>query len=193
FGPNESARARRHARLWADEEQRIAVARRMYAWRLGEVFPKADIAVLRGMEGARMKETYKLLAQKYGVAWNGRRYDRENPDAADLPNQAINHVVTAVEATAMVAVAVTGAIPQLGFIHEDPGHSFTLDITDLFRDTVTLPVAFQAVREFERRPDDTIERVARRMAARMLRRERVVAKMIDRIKELLDEHEGSAG
>lgn len=187
FGPNESARARRHARLWADERQRVAIARRLYAWRLGEVFPHADIAVLRGMEGARMKETYKLLAQQHGVAWHGRRYDRANPDAADLPNQAINHVVTAVEATAMVAVAVTGAIPQLGFIHEDAGHSFTLDITDLFRDTVTLPVAFSAVRELERRPTgETIERVARRLAARTLRRQRVVLTMIDRIKELLD-------
>lgn len=187
FGPNESARARRHARLWADERQRVSVARRLYAWRLGEVFPNAEIAVLRGMEGARMKETYKLLAQQFGVTWRGRLYDRANPEATDLPNQAINHVVTAVEATAMVAVAVTGALPQLGFIHEDPGHSFTLDITDLFRDTVTLPVAFTAVRDFERRPaGETIERVARRLAAKTLRRQRIVLTMIDRIKELLD-------
>lgn len=187
FGPNESARARRHARLWADEEKRLMVARRLYAWRLGELFPNAEIAVLRGMEGARMKETYKRLAQQFGVNWSGRRYDRANPTATDLPNQAINHVVTAVEATAMVAVAVSGAIPQLGFIHEDPGHSFTLDITDLFRDTVTLPVAFTAVREYEKRPGaETIERLSRRLAAKTLRRERVVRTMIDRIKEILD-------
>lgn len=187
FGPNESARARRQARLWADEGQRIAIARRLYAWRLGELFPNAEIAVLRGMEGARMKETYKRLAQQFGVTWRGRLYDRANPDATDLPNQAINHVVTAVEATAMVAVAVTGALPQLGFIHEEPGHSFTLDITDLFRDTVTLPVAFTAVKEFESRGgSEKLERVARRLAAKTLRRQRVVLTMIDRIKELLD-------
>jgi len=185
-GPNESARARRHARLWADESARLATARRMYAIRLGEVFPRADIAVLRGMEGARMKETYKRLAAQYQVAWRGRRYDRDNPEAADLANQAINHVVTAVEATAMIAVAVTGAIAALGFIHEDPARSFTLDITDLFRDTVTLPVAFTAAKEAERRPDENIERIARRLAAKTLRQKKVVLTMIDRIKDLID-------
>ncbi len=185
-GPNESARARRHARLWADEAQRLTVARRLYAWRLGEVFPRAEIAVLRGMEGARMKETYKRLAEQYRVVWNGRRYDRERPEATDLANQAINHAVTAVEATAMVAVAVTGAVPQLGFIHEDAGRAFTLDITDLFRDTVTLPVAFTAAKEAEKRPSEEIERIARRLAAKTLRQKKIVLTMIDRIKELLD-------
>ncbi|MBI4705397.1 MAG: type I-E CRISPR-associated endonuclease Cas1 [Deltaproteobacteria bacterium] len=187
FGPNESARARRHARLWADEAKRLAIARRMFAWRLGEVFPGAEIAVLRGMEGSRMKETYKRLAEQYRIAWRGRRYDRANPEAADVANQAINHVVTAVEATAMVAVAVTGAIPQLGFIHEEAGRAFTLDITDLYRDTVTLPVAFTAARELEKKPDETIERIARRLAAKTLRQKRIVLGMIDRIKEILDQ------
>lgn len=188
-GPNESARARRHARQWADEARRNTVARRLYAWRLGEVFPGADIAVLRGMEGARMKETYKRLATQFGIVWRGRRYDRDNPDASDLPNQAINHVVTAVEATAMVAVAVTGAIPQLGFIHEDAGRAFTLDVTDLYRDAVTLPVAFTAARQAEGKPPGEVERIARRLAAKTLREKRIVLAMIDRIKELLDTDE----
>jgi len=161
----------------------------MYAMRLGEVFPRADIAVLRGMEGARMKETYKRLAVQFGVEWKGRLYDRDNPEATDLPNQAINHVVTAVEATAMVAVAVTGAIPQLGFIHEAPGHAFTLDITDLFRDTVTLPVAFAAVKEAKAGGVEGIERISRRAAAKYLRRKQIVLSMIDHIKLLLDKSE----
>lgn len=193
FGPNHSARARRHARIWADPAARIQTARRMYAWRLGEVFPNADIAVLRGMEGSRMKETYKRLAEQFGIGWRGRRYDRNNPDATDLANQAINHAVTAVEATAMVAVAVTGAIQELGFIHEDAGRAFTLDITDLYRDTVTLPVAFTAAREAEKRPNEEIERIARRLAAKTLRKKQTVLAMIDRIKELLDDEEVETG
>jgi CRISPR-associated protein Cas1 len=186
FGPNESARARRQATLWANQTDRLTVARRMYAWRLGEVFPSAEIAVLRGMEGARMKETYKRLANQFQVPWAGRRYDRDKPEATDLPNQAINHTVTAVEATAMVAVAVTGAVPQLGFIHEDAGHAFTLDVTDLFRDTVTLPVAFTAARQAAQRPGEPVERIARRLAAKTLRENKIVLRMIDRIKEMFD-------
>jgi CRISPR-associated protein Cas1 len=59
--PDASELARRQARAWADPEVRLSIARRMYAWRLGEVLPARDLDVLRGIEGARMKESYKLL------------------------------------------------------------------------------------------------------------------------------------
>lgn len=187
FGPDDSALARRQAALWAQGSSgRVAVARKMYAWRLGEIFPDADIEVLRGMEGQRMKETYRRLAQQFGVTWKGRRYDRQNPGAADQPNQAINHAATAVEAAAMVAVSVVGALPQLGFIHEDSGLSFCLDIADLFRDSVTLPVAFAAVREAEREGADSLERCVRRHARQAFRQRKLIPEMIDKIKSLLE-------
>jgi CRISPR-associated protein Cas1 len=158
----------------------------MYAWRLGEIVPDTDLDALRGLEGARMRETYKLLARQFGIEWSGRRYDRQNPEAADLSNQAINHAATAVEAAAMVAVAVTGALPQLGFIHEDSGLSFCLDIADLCRHSVTLPIAFGAVRQWntDRRGVQTIEAMVRKLAGRTFRKERLIPKMIDQIKEL---------
>ena len=187
LGSNDSLLARRQARVWADADgARLSVARRMYAWRLGEILPHRDIAVLRGIEGARMKEMYRLLAAKYGVRWNGRRYDRANPDAADPPNQAINHAATAVEAAAVIAVTATAAIPQLGFIHEDSANAFVLDIADLFRDRITLPVAFQAVRQAERTPEVSLERQVRRLAGKVFRQENVIETMINRIKDLFD-------
>ena len=133
-----------------------------------------------------MKETYRLLAQRYGIDWSGRRYDRANPNASDLPNQAVNHAASAVEAAAAIAVTATGAIPQLGFIHEDSGQSFVLDIADLFRDSITLPIAFQAVKEAERRPDQTLERLVRRIAGGTLQREAVIPAMIEKIKLLFE-------
>jgi len=192
FGPNDSALARRHVALWSDPHgSRISVARRMYAWRLGEVVPHSDITVLRGIEGARAKESYRRLAEQFGIAWAGRRYDRSDPGAADLPNQAINHAATAVEAAALVAVAVTGALPQLGFIHEDSGNAFCLDIADLYRDTFTLPVAFGAVREALKQGEGTVERLVRRAAGRAFRERNLVAAMIDRIKDLFDADDSS--
>lgn len=185
FGPDSSAVARKQTALWADPEARVQVARRMYALRLGEILPSAEISVLRGIEGARAKETYRRIAEEYGVDWRGRRYDRADPTAADSANQAINHVATAVEAAALVAVAVAGALPQLGFIHEDSGRSFALDIADLFRDTITLPVAFRAVREARKAPGIPFERIARRLAGKAFRENHVVPGMITRIKELL--------
>jgi CRISPR-associated protein Cas1 len=184
FGPDESARARAQVTHWSDPNLRSLVARRMYAWRLGEVLPDADIAVLRGIEGSRMKAIYRRLAESFGTSWRGRRYDRAAPDHADAANQAINHAATAVYALAQVAVAVTGTIPQLGFIHEDSGRAFALDVADLFRDSVTLPAAFEASKSAH--PGETLERAVRRHAGRVFKRDRIVEKMIDRIKELFD-------
>ncbi|MDO8434690.1 MAG: type I-E CRISPR-associated endonuclease Cas1e [Candidatus Binatus sp.] len=186
FGPDDSALARKQATLWSDSGQRMRLVRRMYAWRLGEVVPDTDLDSLRGLEGARMRETYKLLARQFGIDWAGRHYDRSNPEHDDLPNQAINHAATAVEAAAMVAVAVVGALPQLGFIHEDSGISLCLDIADLYRHSITLPVAFGAVREFRRDPRGakTIESMTRKLAGRTFRKEKLISKMIDHIKEL---------
>jgi CRISPR-associated protein Cas1 len=185
--PDSSALARRQARVWADADgTRLDIARRMYAWRLGEVLPHRDIAVLRGIEGARMKETYRLTAARFAVTWSGRRYDRANPNAADFANQAINHAASAVEAAAAIAVAATATIPQLGFIHEDSGQSFVLDIADLFRDTITLPVAFQAAQTAQKRPEEGVERITRRLAGGTLQREGVIPAMIERIKSLFE-------
>ncbi|HJK91382.1 MAG TPA: type I-E CRISPR-associated endonuclease Cas1e [Polyangiaceae bacterium LLY-WYZ-15_(1-7)] len=191
LGPDRSTRARRQARLWAAMDTRTYVARRMYAFRLGELFPDAEMAVLRGMEGARAKENYKRIAREFGITWHGRRYDRAKPMAADVPNQAINHASAAVVAAAQVAVAVSGTIPQLGFIHEESAIALALDIADLFRDSITLPIAFGAVKA--RRGDRPLERVVRHHAGRTLRKQKVVATMIDRIKDLFDSEEDEEG
>ena len=182
-----SGLARQQARAWADEGKRLDIARRMYAWRLGKVLPHRDIAVLRGIEGARMKETYRLTAARLGIRWRGRRYDRTRPSSGDLPNQALNHASSAVEAAAAIAVSATSTIPQLGFIHEDPGQSFVLDIADLFRDSLTIPVAFRAAKRADSPPYENIERLTRRATGRALASENTIPKMIERIKSLLDD------
>jgi CRISPR-associated protein Cas1 len=189
FGQDDSALARQQTRLWADENRRCQVARRMYGWRLGEVVPAADVNVLRGIEGARVRTLYRTLAQQHGIEWTGRRYDREDPEATDRVNQALNHASSAVRAAAMIAVAATSTIPQLGFIHEGSASAFCLDIADLFRESVCLPAAFRAVKQFERNRSEPLERHARRSAARALRDEQVIPTMIDRIKALFGEED----
>ena len=182
--PDRSSVARRQAELWGSPRRRLSVARHMYALRLGEVLPHRDLDTLRGIEGARVKTIYRLRAQQFGIDWDGRRYDRANPEATDLPNQAINHAATAVQAAAAIAVQALAAIPQLGFIHEDSGQAFVLDIADLFRDDITLSIAFAAVKEAGRN-DQTIDRLVRREAARVFRKKAVIPAMIDRVKQVL--------
>ena len=186
--PDTSDIARRQMRAWGDPTgSRITIARKMYALRLGEVLPHQSLDSLRGIEGSRMKRTYQNLAQRYGVPWHGRRYDRSNPLTADIPNQAINHASVAVTSAAVIAVTAVGAIPQLGFIHEHSGDAFALDVADLFRDSILLPAALKSAKAVIEDPTLDIERHTRRTTGEMLRSEDVIPKMIDRIKTIFED------
>ncbi len=191
-GPDASALARRQVRAWSDPELRIDVARRMYAWRLGEILPHADIEVLRGIEGVRVRKGYRLAADRYGIPWRRREYDRAMPESNDMANNALNHASVAVLATAEVAVAVVGAVPQLGFIHEDSGISFCLDIADMYRQEVTVDCAFAAVAQVLKKGGN-LERTVRRMVGRRMREMKLVDEMITRIKELFEKKHDDEG
>src|SRR5690625_7349368 len=83
------------------------------------------------------------------------------------------HTSTAIYETAHISVAVTGTIPQLGFIHESSGRAFVLDIADLFRRTVSLPIAFQAVKQLSNGKGENIESHTRKLDGRTLQKENV--------------------
>lgn len=185
MGQGRSDVARAHAELWADPDSRLDIALKMYKLRFGEDLPRKDIAALRGIEGGRLRESYRLVAARYGIKWGGRHYDREHPDIGDIPNQAVNHAATFVEAAADIAVAAVGALPPLGFIHEEASSAFTLDIADLWRVELTLPVAFSAAARVLEQPRLSLEREVRMEAARWFRRQHLIPSMIDRIKEIL--------
>jgi CRISPR-associated protein Cas1 len=188
-GPDRSALARKQARLWSNDQTRIDIVREMYAYRFDETLPDyaRDLSSLRGIEGKRVKKVYQSLASQYGVKWNGRNFNRHNPEEDDTINKAINHATTVTYAAAEIAVAVTGTIPQLGFIHEASGRAFTLDIADLFRSTVSLPIAFQAAKQISDGKGQNIESQTRKLAGKWFQKEKVIPNMIDQIKELLND------
>ena len=186
---NQSKLARKQVSLWADPETRLVVIRKMYQLRLSTMpIERYTLDELRGMEGARVREAYKLCAKQAGIPWHGRRYDRQKPSSADIPNQAINHAATALEAAAAIAVAATATIPQLGFIHESSGNAFVLDIADLHRESATIPIAFHAAAKVLRSKGRmSVERVTRKDCGLALHKRRIIPKMIDNIKELLSD------
>jgi CRISPR-associated protein Cas1 len=180
-----SALARRQAALWTDPKSWMDVARKMYAWRMGEIVPAArTIEMLRGMEGARVKAAYATKAAEHGLEWKGRHYNRTNPGAADLPNQALNHLSSAMTAAAAIAVMATATIPQLGFLHEDSASAWVLDIRDLYRDTIGLDIAFGAAKEAEQ-GQVSVDKLVRVRANEMFQREGIIPGMIERIHSLL--------
>jgi CRISPR-associated protein Cas1 len=159
------------------------VAKRMYSKRFGEVPRSNELDSLRGMEAARIKTAYEVIASQIGIPWRGRRYDRNAPDKADVPNQAINHAVTALEACVAIAVQATATIPSLGFLHETSSKSFILDICDLFRTTVTVPIAFRCAKKAS--AGEPLDRVVRGALSRYVRETGFIDIVIDDIKELL--------
>ncbi|MTJ82385.1 MAG: type I-E CRISPR-associated endonuclease Cas1 [Telmatospirillum sp.] len=177
--------ARKQAMWWAGESTRMMVAKRMYEKRFGETPRTTSFDSLRGMEAARIKKSYELIAQRFGVDWKGRRFDRSEPDSADPPNQAINHVVTAVEACVAIAVQATATLAPLGFLHDDSAKSWILDLCDLYRTSVTVPLAFQCVKRQEKEPSSSLDRLCRHAVSRHVREKGFIDTVIDDIKDLL--------
>jgi CRISP-associated protein Cas1 len=175
--------ARKQAMYWANPTTRVMVAKRMYHKRFGEMPRTNDLASLRGMEAARIKTAYEVIASQLGIVWRGRRYDRSAPEKADVPNQAINHAVTALEACVTIAVQATATIPPLGFLHEDSSKSFILDVCDLYRTTVTVPIAFHCAKKLS--AGDSVDRLVRRAVSHHVREAGFIDTVIDDIKELL--------
>lgn len=79
------------ASLALDPVARLRVVREMYRVRFDEQAPlRRSVDQLRGIEGARVRRTYDLLARQHGVTWKRRRYDPDDWDAADLPNRCLS-------------------------------------------------------------------------------------------------------
>jgi CRISPR-associated protein Cas1 len=111
--------------------------------------------------------------------------------AADTANQAINHAATMVECAADLAVAAVGALPPLGFIHENSSNAFTLDVADLYRTEVTIPLAFKCAHQALDNPSLSLERLIRIKASKEFRQFKLIPKMIDNIKDLLHVYDDS--
>ncbi|KMJ44382.1 CRISPR-associated protein Cas1 [Xenorhabdus khoisanae] len=57
------------AKLALDEDLRLKVVRKMFELRFGEPAPqKRNVEQLRGIEGARVRKIYQILAKQYGVS-----------------------------------------------------------------------------------------------------------------------------
>ena len=77
------------AKLAIDPDARLKVVRQMYKIRFGDDPPmRRSIEQLRGIEGARVRAMYQLLAKQYGIKWDGRNYSPDNWGLADIPNLA---------------------------------------------------------------------------------------------------------
>lgn len=170
------------ASLALDEGLRLKVVRKMFEMRFGEPAPeRRSVDQLRGIEGARVRKTYQLLAQQYGVEWRGRRYDPKEWDKADVVNKCLSAATSCLYGVTEAAVLAAGYAPAVGFIHSGKPLSFVYDIADLFKFDTVVPVAFKVAAARPSSPDRAV-----RIACRdVFRESRLLKKIIPSIEEVL--------
>ena len=170
------------ARLALDDHLRLKVVKKMYELRFGEPAPeRRSIDQLRGIEGARVRKMYQLLAKKYGVKWVRRNYDPDNWDISDTPNRCVSAATACLYGITEAAVLAAGYAPATGFIHWGKPLSFVYDIADLFKFKTVLPVAFKIARRNPALPEREV-----RIACRdVFREHNILAKVIPLIDEVL--------
>ena len=175
------------AQLALDPAARLRVVRKMYALRFGEGPPaKRSIDQLRGIEGQRVRHTYRLLAKRHGVAWMGRNYDPANWDSTDVANQCLSAATACLHGLSEAAVLAAGYAPAIGFLHTGKPRSFVYDIADLWKLKTVVPEAFRiAGRAQKRKLDMPLERAVRLACRDSFRKTGLLKRIIPGIEEVL--------
>jgi CRISPR-associated protein Cas1 len=170
------------AKLALNDELRLKVVRAMYKFRFKEEPPKKrSVEQLRGIEGARARNMYKMLAQQNNVPWKKRIYDPKNWNKGDLPNKCISAANHCLYGICEAAILAAGYAPAIGFIHSGKAQSFVYDIADLFKFETTIPLAFQIAHERPLNP----ERRVRRKCRNSFREQKILKRIIPTIEEIL--------
>ncbi|WP_437214820.1 type I-E CRISPR-associated endonuclease Cas1e [Pectobacterium sp. LFLA-215] len=170
------------AKLALDEELRLKVVRKMFELRFGEPAPsRRSVEQLRGIEGARVRQTYTLLAQQYGVKWHGRRYDPKDWERGDKVNQCISAATSCLYGITEAAVLAAGYAPAIGFVHSGKPLSFVYDIADIIKFEGVVAKAFEIAARNPAEPDREV-----RLACRdIFRSQKTLSKLIPLIEEVL--------
>lgn len=170
------------AKLALDDELRLKVVRKMFELRFGEEAPsRRSVDQLRGIEGARVRKLYELLAKRHGVQWHGRRYDPKDWKKGDVTNQCISAATSCLYGITEAAVLAAGYAPAVGFLHTGKPLSFVYDIADILKFDTVVPIAFKVAAKNPIHPDREV-----RLACRdLFRSEKVLKMLIPLIEEVL--------
>jgi CRISP-associated protein Cas1 len=159
----------------------------MYAMRFGEVAPeRRSVDQLRGIEGARVRKLYELIAKRHGVEWKGRAYDPRDFGTGDIPNRCLSAGTSCLYGLAEAAVLAAGYAPAIGFLHTGKPLSFVYDVADLFKFETVVPEAFRIAGQAARGrlAEDPVGTV-RRACRDVFRKTSLLGRLIPAIEEVL--------
>lgn len=173
----------RQAELVCDPLKRERVVINMYRMRFKEELPpNLSLPQVRGLEGVRIREAYAAASRKYGVRWEGRRYDVGNWSSADPVNRALSAANALLNGICHAAIVSGGYSPALGFIHTGKMTSFVYDIADLYKTELTIPTAFQAAGESA----TSIEKRVREACREVFRQYHLLERILPDIDRMLE-------
>lgn len=172
----------KQAELVTNQRGHLNVVRAMYAMR----FPEEDVSKLtmqqlRGREGARVRNTYRLAAERNGVVWTGRDYDPDHFENGSPVNQALTAGNVCLYGLAHAVIFALGCSPGLGFVHIGHENSFVYDIADLYKAELVIPLAFEIA---TKNPPDLPAVMRRRMRDEIVSAH-ILERMVKDIRALL--------
>lgn len=170
------------AKLALDDDARLKVVRKMYEMRFKEKPPdRRSVQQLRGIEGARVRKMYELLARQYRVPWKSRDYDHTEWGSGDVPNRCLSSATACLYGICEAAILAAGYAPAIGFIHTGKPQSFVYDIADIYKFETVVPVAFRIAARFTGQPEREV-----RLACRdVFRQSKLLHRIIPGIEEIL--------
>lgn len=118
-------------------QMRIDAARRLYLKMFDKDFPPAySIEKLRGLEGSRVKDKYKEIAELYGLKWESREKCPQELGAC------IGFSTSCLYSISEVVVSVLGYTPCIGVVHSGDPRSLVFDLADTVKFKEVVPIAF---------------------------------------------------
>lgn len=181
-GTRSAASLIHQARLCSDPVLRLDVVRRMYRLRFQDnVDETLSVEQLRGMEGARVRETYSKMSRDTGLEWTGRNYDRGNWNGTTPVNRALSCANSCLYGLCHAGIVAAGYSPALGFIHTGKQLSFVYDIADLYKCDLTIPLAFQLAAQ----NTPNLERTVRHRCRDVFRDHKLLQRIIPDIQNCL--------
>ncbi|MHB1787099.1 MAG: type I-E CRISPR-associated endonuclease Cas1e [Acidimicrobiales bacterium] len=165
------------ARVWVDLKQRKEIARRLYLFRFPDqnIPEEVSLAVLRGLEGQMVKQTYRAMAKQHHV----QGFRRVTVGAQDPINVGLNRANALLYGVALSVCSALCLNPALGFIHDGAAGALLYDLADVFKVRVSIPVAFEAAE------DDDPMKVLGRLLRKSIHRHRVLDEMFTMTQDLL--------
>jgi CRISPR-associated protein Cas1 len=176
------------ARIALDDAARLRVVRKMYELRFGDAPPRRrSVDQLRGIEGARVRRAYELIAEKHGVDWKRRSYDPGDWSAGDTPNRCLSAATSCLHGLTEAAVLAAGYAPAVGFLHTGKPRSFVYDIADIYKLETVVPEAFRIAGQAQRgKLDMPLERAVRLACRDAFRRTKLLTRIIPTIEQVLE-------